>query len=414
MVRSFLARLPLTDRVTFVRELLSAGLYGVFSGLALPLIPIVARRIGMSPEAITAMVTMQFIGSLFGVLVGHLADRLPQMPFAVWPSLVSRALLALLAFARQPVFYLVVASAYNLLMNVGSPAYSSIMRSNYSDANRGRLMADIRIAIVIVSAACSAIAGLVLAANEDLVRWLFPVAAGFGVASSLSFSRIRVRRFPAVPAGPLPRPTPGSFRSSLVAVWRNTPFMLFLAILVLCATPDKMAVPLEPLWLVDHLRIGYGDASLLLGTVASLASIAGYYVWGRALRRVNSFTVLAVVVFIFAGRFAALGLAQSSAGLLPMSILSGLANAGWDLVPIFCMISVAEPSNFAASAGMSTTLFGIRGTVGPTLGTLLYASGSMSLPTIFLLIAGVIALGGILLLFLPRKASGRARMTARR
>jgi hypothetical protein len=269
-------------------------------------------------------------------------------------------------------------------------------------------MASIRIAIVIMAAAFSFVAGLVLAANENLVRWLFPVAAGFGVASSLTFGRIRVRRPPATAAGPAP--APGSFRGSLRVVWRNTPFMLFMAILVLCATPDKMAIPLEPLWLVDHLRIAYGNASFLLGTVTSLASIAGYLIWGRALRRTDSFTLLAVVVFLFAGRFAALALARSATGLLPMSILSGLVNAGWDLVPIFCMISIAEMSNFSLYVGLNTTMFGIRGTVGPTLGTLLYATTGLSIPTILLLIAGVIALGGVFLLVLPRQASVRERM----
>jgi MFS family permease len=404
VLRGFLARLPLTDRVTFATELVASVLYGVFAGLALPLIPIVARRIGMSPEAITAMVTMQFVGALFGIVLGHMADRLPKLPFAVWPALVSRALIGLLAFARTPVSYLVVVSAFNLLVNLGGPAYGSIMRTNYSDANRGRLMGNIRIAIVLVSAVFSTLAGILLSGNESLVRWLFPVAALFGVASSLAFNRIRVRKGPVSEDAPhAPSSFAGSFRASLGVLRRNGPYMIFLGILAVCATPDKLAIPLEPIYLVDHLRISYGDTSFILGTIASVASIGGYFIWARALKKLSSFTVLAVVVFLFAGRFAALALARTSTGLVPMSILSGFTNAGWDLVPIFCMIALTDPATFSLSLGLSTTLFGIRGILGPSLGTLLYSSGALPLQGIFFLITGITAAGGILLLFFSKR-----------
>ena len=181
MLKGFLSRLPLTDRITFSRELVSGALYGVFVGIALPLVPIMARKIGMSTAAITAMVTMQFVGALFGVLLGHVAARRAKMPFVLWPNVVARGLIGLLAFARSPVFFLVVASAYNLLVNLTAPGYASIMRSNYSDAHRGRLMGNIRVLITIVAAVFSLAAGIVLARHEDIVRWLFPIAAVFGV-----------------------------------------------------------------------------------------------------------------------------------------------------------------------------------------------------------------------------------------
>jgi hypothetical protein len=257
---------------------------------------------------------------------------------------------------------------------------------------------------VVVSALFSLLAGALLAADERIVRWLFPAAAVFGVLSSLTFSRIRVRKSPELPHEAVSPSFAGSFR----VVRRNVPYLLFMGILFLCAMPDKLAVPLEPIWLVDDLHIGYGDASFLLGTVASVASIGGYLVWARALKRMNSFVVLSVVVFLFAARFAALGLARNSAGLLPMSILSGLSNAGWDLVPIFCMIAIADRSNFSLYIGFNTTLYGIRGLIGPTIGTFLYSSGALPMGGIFLLIAGLLACGGVLLLFFSGTVKARA------
>ncbi len=394
----YLSRLPLTDRITFSRELWSGTFYGVFAGIALPLIPIMARKIGMTPEAITAMVTMQFVGAISGVVLGQLAARRPKMPFVLWPNLAARSAVAALAFARQPAAFLVIASLFYFLLNVSGPAYSSIMRTNYSHANRGRLMGNIRILVTLVMAAVSAGAGLVLAKNESLVRWLFLVSGLCGVLSSLVFATVKVRRDVEIPRAAADRPRGSSVR--ILAA--NRPFLVFLAVLVVCATPDKLSVPLEPLWMVDVLRIDYAQASFVLGTVVSVASVAGYFLWARALKRTNSFTLLAVVVFIFAGRYAALALARTGLQLIPMSILSGLSNAGWDLVPLFCILDLADAGSFTLAIGLNTTLFGIRGTIGPSIGTLLYSSG-VPLNILFLGIAALIACGGVMMLWFGRR-----------
>jgi hypothetical protein len=404
-LRDSFARLPLTDRVTFAIELWSALFYGAFTGLALPLITVVARKIGMTAEAINVMVTVQFVAALFGIYMGHLAKRSTVMFFAVWPPLLSRVAIGLLAFVRTPGPYLAVTAAFYFLSSLNGPAYSSILRSNYSDAHRSRIMGDIRIAVTVVSALFSGIAGIVLARNEALVRWLFLVAAALGVASSLVFNRIKVRRRPGDPLVEAPRP---SLRESVRTVRKNTPFLVFVGLFFLCAGFDKIAVTLEPIWLVDTLRITYSDTSLMLGTVVSLASIAAYFLWARTLRRFNCFTLLALNVVFFAARFAALAAARTSAQLLPMSIFNGICNAGWDIIPIFCVIALTDSDNFAVYIGVNTTLYGVRGLIGPTIGTLLYTSGAMSLDGILWMISALLFLSSIGMFLFSRKMGRRA------
>ena len=407
ILQGYFSRLPLTDRITFAKELWSGFFYGIFAGLALPLIPIVARRIGMSPAAITAMVTTQFAGALLGVFAGRLADRGRKMPWAVWPNLVARGLIGLLAFTSTPLPYLVVVSAFNFLINLSSPAYGSIMRTNYSDEHRGKLMGNVRIIIVAVSAIFSAVAGIILAADEVIVRWLFPVAAIFGVLASLTFGTIKVRKGPLLPAEQGPR----SVRATLGMLRKNRLFLLFMALLVPCAFADKFAVPLEPIWMVDYLHLGYGEASFLLGTVASIASILGYWFWARALKRTNPFLVLSLVVLLYAGRFFSMALTHTSSQLFMMSVFSGLSNAGWDLVPLFCMIALSDMGNFSMYSGLSTTLYGIRGLIGPTIGTWLFASGRLSMNGIFWLIAGLLSTGALSMLLFSRRPAVLAALT---
>ena len=406
-LKQYFARLPLTDRITYAIELRSAVFYGIFTGLAIPLIPIVARRIGMSPEAITIMVTSQFAGALLGVFAGRLADRGKKMPWAVWPNVAARGLIGLLAFASTPLSYLLIASGFYTIINLSGPAYSSIMRTNYSDAHRGKLMGNVRILVVIVSASFSSIAGIILAADEAIVRWLFPVAALFGVLSSLTFGTIKVRKGPLLFAARAPRPA----RATLGMLRRNRLFLGFLGLMFLCAFPDKFSVSLEPIWMVDVLHLSYGEASLILGTVMSLASVVGYWFWARALKRANPFLLLALVVMLFAGRFFAMALTRTGPQLLAMSILSGLTNAGWDLVPLFCMIALSDMGNFSLYFGLNTTLYGVRGLLGPTIGTWLYASGTLSLHGMFWLIGGLLSVGAVSMFFFSRLRAVRAALT---
>jgi hypothetical protein len=405
MFRRYLSRLPLTDRITFSYEIWAGVFYGAFNGLALPLIPIVARRMGMGPAGIAAMLTMQFVGAIFGLFLGHMADRRGKMPFVVWPALVSRSFIALLIFPRSPSGFMVIASVFYLASNLGGPAYASIMRSNYSDANRGRLMGDIRVILMAVSAVCSTAASLALSADMRAVRLLFPAAAVFGVASTLAFSRIKVRRFPVV----LPVPVSPSFFGSFRVVLRNSRFLIFMAIFFLCTTPDKLAIPLEPIRLVDELGVNYESASMLLGTVVSVFGIIGYYIWGRALKRVNPYYLLFCLVVLFAIRFLLIALARTTLDLIPMSVVTGLTNAGWDLIPLFCIIPLADPANFSLYFGVHTTLLGIRGLAGPWIGALIYGSGALTLVRIFLLIFALTLAGAVLLIPFTRSLTARAR-----
>jgi hypothetical protein len=141
-----------------------------------------------------------------------------------------------------------------------------------------------------------------------------------------------------------------------------------------------------------------------------LASVAGYFIWARALKSVNSFVLLSLVALVFAGRFAAMALAHTSSQLLAMSIFSGLANAGWDLVPLFCMIALTDASSFSLAIGLHWTLFGIRGLAGPTIGTWLYASGTLSLNGIFWLIATLLGAGSCMMMFFARRSFTRAKL----
>jgi predicted MFS family arabinose efflux permease len=399
MLRAYFSRLPLTDRVTHWWDLWAGLATGFFNGGCIAFLSIAARRAGVSDVGMALMLTMPYVGALSGILLGHLAERHGPMPFYLWPTLASRAALLALALVKGPNGFLAVASAFHLLANLGSPSYASVMRSNFSDEHRGRLMGNVRVLIVAVAAGTSWVAGAALERWPDAWHWLFAGAAAIGIVAVLFFARIKPRRW--VPVG---RPAAGppatrSLGASLGALRRDGAFLAFLAIVFVCALPSKLAAALEPIRFVDELKIGWQDSGFVLGTVVSLVSVVGYLAWPRLLKRFNPFALLALVTALMAIRFGVIAAATRPLHLVPASVLAGLTGGGWELVCLFCIVRLADSDHFPIAMGLHTTLVGVRGLFGPGLGTWLYASGAVSLPAIFWLLAAVTLVGAAGLLW---------------
>ena len=384
----YFRRLPLTDRVTHYLDLWSALLFGVFNGLTLSLSTIVARRIGVDSTQMAVMLTMPFVGQLLNLYLGHLSSKRAKMPLVFWPGFVSRTLLVGMVFVSSPGPYFLLMSAYNLVSTLSGPAYASIMRSNFSDRHRGELMGNSRIGIMLSSALFSYLAGAALEALPGGYRWVFPLGALFGAASSLAFRRIRVRR------GDDLRPPPGfSFLDALRSVRKDRTYLAFLVLVFLCAGPNKLAIPLEPIWFVDHLHIDYQQAGFVLGTIGSICGVLGYLFWGRITRARDPLVLLAIDLVLFMARYPILALATTPAHLVIASVLSGFANAGFDLLMLFSVMKLARGRSFALAVGLHSAFVGVRGLIGPSIGTFLYATLGVSIPAIFWMITAATGVG---------------------
>jgi MFS family permease len=396
MLRSYFSRLPLTDRVTHWWDLWSGLATGVFNGGCIAFLSIAARRVGMSDAGMAFMFTMPYVGNLSGILLGHLAARFGPMPFYLWPTLASRVVLLALPLVHGPTGFLAAASAFHLLANLGSPSYASVMRSNFSDEHRGRLMGNVRVLVVLVAAGTSWAAGGVLERWPEAWRWMFAGAAAVGVAAALLFARIRPRRASAArlrPAAERAAAVGPGLAASLGALRRDGALLTFLAIVFVCALPSKLASALEPIRFVDELHIGWQDSGFVLGTVVSVVAAAGYLAWPRLLKRLDPFALLALVTTLMAVRFGVIAGASRPLHLVPAGVLGGFANAGWDLVCLFCLLRLADADRFPLAMGLHTTLVGVRGFFGPGLGTWLYASGAVGLPVLFSVMAAVTLAG---------------------
>jgi MFS family permease len=417
MWKRYLSRLPLADRVTFVYDLQGAVLWGAGSGLVVPLISVIARKLGMPTEMMAVMLSMPFAGSLFSLYIGHFTERRAKMPLVVWPWVLGRGLFLLVPFVRRPAGFFVIVSLFYLVLSVMGPAYAGIMRSNYSDANRGKLMGDIRVAMMLVSAISSWAGGAILQAAPESYRWLFPAAGVLGILSALVFSRIPMqgraeegsrvhsRRGRSVPDAE--RGT--AFLGSLRRIGRDTDYLLFIGALFLCAFPDKLLLPLEPIRLVDELGVDYHGAGLILGTATSVAGLGGYWFWGRISRGRRPLGLFVAMLALMTLRLPAFALARAPAQLIPWSVLTGFSGAGFDILLLLIMLELAAPERFSLSYGLNSTLVGVRAILGPAIGTVLYANRLLSITQIAWLAAGLMSAGVACMAVFNRRNRRRKR-----
>ena len=374
--KSYFDKLPLTDRVTHYYELWTFFFIGIFMGAGLSLVSIIARKIGMSSTGITVMLSMQFFGYLFSLYFGHHINKRAKMPFVFWPAVTSKLLVCAIAVFFSPRGFLVIMCLYYFISTIPASAYASIMRTNYSEGNRGKLMSNIRIIRTIVSTACAFGAGFALDKNPEFYRWMLPAAAAFGIVGSLMFRKLKVRRDIE------PRGISVTFRQTLGVLREDKAFLIYLTIIFFCAGPPKLLIPLEPIRYVDELHFNYKDAGLILGTLNPIASILGFILWSRLIKRFHPLYLLVALFTIGLSRYAIIALATEPQHIIPASMLHGFSTAGFELIPLFAMIRFAK-ERISLYFALHSTLVGIRGIIGPFIGNFLYSGLGLPIVSIF-------------------------------
>ncbi|HUX40311.1 MAG TPA: MFS transporter [Rectinemataceae bacterium] len=405
---SFLSRYSAADRLTFGFDAPAAASVGVFNGLAVTFAGIIGRKIGLDAHMLAILGISAYIGLILNLWIGHLSARGHVEAWVLVPSILSRFLVAFALIGVSPWFYLSIMSIFNGLANLSGPAYASIMRSNYSDRHRGELMGYIRVLIQVTTALSAAFAGWIMEAVPVSQHFLFPVAAAFGIASSLLFFRIKVRSPEGgdpVPVGTATqdRSDEGSgdeshgFLDSFVSLARDRSFLVYMGIYFVIGFPDKIVIPVEPIRFVDELGMSYAAAGFVQGSLPFLGALLGYLIYAKAAGRTNPFLALIITALLSSTRYLNTALAGTAMQLAPGAFLNGMSNAGWDLIPIFSLMLFARGRKLGFYFGFHSTLIGLRGLVGPLVGTWLYVGLGLRISTIYLLAYGL-ELFGIALL----------------
>ena len=339
-----------------------------------------ARRLGADTFLISLLMAAQFAGNLLVFLAAHYLQNKRKMPYMVWAWTIARSMFLLTLFVTTPLPFVLLLIVFWIIVSLPVPGYTEVMRGIYPDEYRGRAMAYVRVAMTAAVVVVTPLAGQLL----DVVGYqlVFPIAGLFGIASGLLFGRIRFdEQLPVV-------------RQPISAIWRvlreDSRFRAFSAAFTVFGFGNLMTMPLLPIFLVDELKLSYGEVGLL-GLVNSVFWMLGYFVWGRTIDRRGSSWTLKVNFLLTAGVPFGFALATDMKLVAIAYVFAGITTAGIDIGWLNAMISLAPKDRVGVYTALHSFLIGIRGLIAPFAGAAL-----MAVPAIG--IRGALAISGILLI----------------
>ncbi|MBM3254449.1 MAG: MFS transporter [Candidatus Omnitrophica bacterium] len=355
----FKSHFPHHIRKNYNYDFWAGILFGIYAGLILPFIFLVARRLGASPFQLALIASAPFYGNLISFYWAHKAQSGSKKSFVVCGSIISRSLLLFTLLINAPFPFSLVVFFSQFLSPMIDPAYVGVMSEVYPDSYRGKAMGYVRIGASLAIIASCFFGGKFL----DLFghRLIFPLGAMFGILSSLVFAGMDVSEKEPISVSKF------EAKEILRIMRKDSDFSTFEIFYFIFGFGNLLFVPVFPIFLVDTLGISNFDAGKL-SVVASIFGLIAVYFWGHIIDKKGArfsipFAVagLGFVPFLYF-------FAKDMHLLYAASIISGICFAGLDLLILNSMIEFSNKTLAPKYHAIHTTFMGIRGVVAPFLG----------------------------------------------
>ncbi len=387
-------------RHNFTHHIIADSLFALFAGSAFPFIVPTLIRLGASDLWVGAAQATPFIGLLFSMYWGHFSEGRPKVPIIVYSSIAARLIFMILAMMVNPVAFVGVYVVYQLVINIGGPAFPGLMHKIYPAEFRGRMIGTTRLFLGAMQIAATFVAGRNLDRLGHRLTW--SLAACLAIASALVFSRIRE---PQEPERSAKRPT-FSFREQVELLGRDRAFLLFLLGCTVMGLGNLISSPAIPLYQVKQLALG----SQQLATASMVYTafwLGSYPIWGWVIDRLKPLYAVIGAVLLFALANFSYSLGLGFVSVLLASALFGVGDSGLDLGwnNQVMRLTAHQVSTYS---GIYLTFLGLRGTIGPLLGSLLLPL--IGLRSIFL-VSTVIVIIGLIPFFFVEQAMTAARQS---
>lgn len=379
----FAKQVPPGARDAYSRDAWAGILSAAMGGITLPFIIVIARMTLKASAMEVGLLTMApAAGYMLSIVWAKLTLGRRKMPYAVYPWIIARSLFFFAIFATCSRTFTGLYILFCIFTSIAVPPYTDLMKEIYPDSARGRIMGYVRVLTSVASIIFALIAGVVL--KYVSYRYVFPVAAVFGVASALVFNKIPTHQTTGEPGVRL---LPFIW-DSVVVLFKDKGYMWFCLGIFVYGFATYFAAPVFALYEVDNLHVATVRQSVFT-FVTSAFSMIGYFYWGTRLDRRRPEKIVAVqclawvfvpIIYIFAMKWWV---------LMPAKVLVGFLGAGNDLAYFMGVIYFAPRERLSQYQAIFLTLIGIRAIVGPLSAGWLVERNLLSTQAIFILCAAV-------------------------
>ncbi|MCL6445060.1 MAG: MFS transporter [Alicyclobacillus sp.] len=329
-----------------------------------------ALRHGASNFQVGLLTAAPAIGLLFSPIWASLVANRSPKPFVLWPNLIARLSLIMVAFLPRPLTFVVISLFINFLGGIQAPAYAALVTRMYPPELRGRLMGYVRMALGFVLIPLAYVIGDWIHMAGDQGPLI--TAAIAGAISIVVFWNVREIE-PAAAPQQQPEESPkerffANVRDQWLLVKHHPALKLFLLATTLAGFGNLLANPLYQIFQVNILNL----SSIQIGETRVayyVFLLIAYFSMGWVIDRFSPRHAMYVGV----GAYVVAPMLYALFGSYPAAMLAsgclGVGDATWD---IGCMAFVfqATPGREAKVFGIHLMLFGIRGTAAPVLSTL--------------------------------------------
>jgi hypothetical protein len=281
---------------------------------------------------------------------------------------------------------------------------TTVWQANHPRASRAFVAGRIATVQALVLAAVGFGVGEAMDLNEQAIRWVYPVAASFGILGAWIYSKIRVEGHREILQDERKSPQLVSFFpwKTLHLLFEDTQFAMYMACQFIFGVGNLMLTAPLVIILSEQFELTYLGEILIISTIPILMIPLSTLFWAKLLRRMHVLSFRSIHSWFFVASSICIGMSiatHSIAGLWVGAAIRGIGFGGGVLAWNLGHQDYAPVEQSARYMGLHVTLTGIRGLLAPAFGMALYSilmsKGYQAGPLVFYVGAMLSAIGGI-------------------
>ena len=377
---------PELVRRNFRIDLVGAICAGIYIAVLVGFMPVVVRRMGGTSFDVALVVAGPFIGHLLSPVGIYLLSGLPPVRVVAGAVTAARGVFLVgVLVATTPLLLAMTTMVFWIVTLANIAAYTTVMAAIYPDRERAQAMGKVRVGAAVAGVLSAAIAGIAIDVASATV--VFAVATVLSLPGALAFFWIKDEGRAKVPV----RPGLHVVRD----IWNDHRYRRFLFASTIFGLGSLMNGTIIPVMLVDHFDAPNSFVGAM-AAVASLTAVVAYIVWGRLIDRGSSLHLTAYGSTLMLLVPLTYMLAPSIWFLLPLAVVQGIVNAGFDITYHTNIVQAAPPGRMLDYATAQSFILGIRGTIAPFVASALLGIVE---PRVVLLVVVTFMVAGVALYF---------------
>lgn len=356
----------------------------------------------------------QSLGLILSFFTAHLATRHPPVPLVFGLYLIANLALCPVFFLR-PTFAMGFVALHFLARvcwSMSIPARVVVYRANFPTAVRGSILGKIRQLQLFLTTAFALILSVLLDWNvgqedlvaflgecplpaEQMVRYVIPSVAVFGLAGSFVYRRIR--EFPAPDGGSLrPGGALDTVRECARVLREDREFRRYEGFFFLFGFANVMMIPLTQIHAVDELHATWFDLAMINVIIVQGIMALTMSWWGKRLDRHSPLALRGALNLILSADLLILALAPAIGWVYVGRVFRGLALGGGTLLWMLGSLHFARSSrNAPIYTGIHTVFAGLRWSAAPFAAVWLKSCFEDRSRPIFLMCFAILVVTGI-------------------